>query len=178
VSRARVDRATALIAIAGGAVGAAAAVALGRSLPGTVVAGVAVGLLAAATRVDLRERRVPNTLTYGGAVAAVTAAAIEGPHAAVGALLGLALAGGVMAAAAFASRGALGLGDVKLAAAVGALLGPAGVPLFLVASGTAGALGAAWLLIRGGSRRDTMPYAPALAAGAVVALLLSGSLIR
>ncbi len=77
-----------------------------------------------------------------------------------------------------ASRGRLGLGDVKLAAAVGALLGPAGVVPFLLASGVAGGLGGTWLLLRGARRGDTMAYAPALAAGAVITLLSSGGVIR
>ncbi len=65
----------------------------------------------------------------------------------------------------------------KLTGAAGALVGPAAVPAFLLASSVAGAIGAAWLLARGRGRHATMPYAPALAAGALIALVLDGSIV-
>ena len=66
---------------------------------------------------------------------------------------------------------------MKLAAAIGAMLGPAGVPAFLLVTAAAGGIAGLILLTRGRSRRDAMPYAPALAAGAVYALIASGTVL-
>lgn len=174
----RERRVTLAVAAGVGLAAATLTAMLGRTPPAVAAAGVATALLAVAARIDLSERRVPNALTYGGAAAAILAAAIEGPAAGALAFGGCAFAGGAMGAVYLASRGRLGLGDVKLAAAVGALLGPAGVMPFLLASGVAGGLGGVWLLLRGATRGDTMAYAPALAVGAVITLLASGSVIR
>ena len=87
-----------------------------------------IAILAAATGlaavIDLRTRRIPNTLTGSLAIVGIGLAAAQlGPvgigGAIVGCLLGFAfmLPGNVF--------GATGAGDVKLFAAAGALLGPA-----------------------------------------------------
>jgi prepilin peptidase CpaA len=91
--------------------------------PSTTIA-VAV-LVLAATYYDLRSRRIPNTLTLGAAAVALAM------HAAVGGWSGLLLAasGWAVGAALFFplfALGGMGAGDVKLLAAIGAWLGPAG----------------------------------------------------
>jgi len=84
-------------------------------------------LLALAARADLRARRIPNRLVgviaAAGLVLAATALArpVGLPHAALGLLVGLALWLPLWL------LGGLGAGDVKLAAACGAWLGPWGV---------------------------------------------------
>jgi len=66
--------------------------------------------------------------------------------------------------------GGLGGGDVKLMAAFGALLGPAGVLTAALLAAVAGALlAAAALLWR--PRRVSIPYAPAIVIGAWLVLL-------
>ena len=86
-----------------------------------LVAVIGIGLCACIT--DLRHGRIPNVLTFGGALAAVAY------HLATGGWSGgLSSIGGWLAGAAlffpfFALRG-MGGGDVKLLAAFGAWLGP------------------------------------------------------
>jgi prepilin peptidase CpaA len=87
------------------------------------LAAVAIALVAAG--VDVRTRRIPNVLTFGGAAAAIvfhlwTRGLAGAGHGAGGWLVGVALLFPV-----FAVRG-LGAGDVKLLGAVGAWLGPSG----------------------------------------------------
>src|SRR5690349_371597 len=95
-----------------------------------VVAGVAVFF-------DLRARRIPNILTFGAAALAIVAHAIDGG--ASGALA--AIAGWLVGAAIFFpvfALGGIGAGDIKLLAAVGALLGPAAAGWVCLFTGIAG----------------------------------------
>lgn len=96
--------------------------------------------LAAATVIDLRSRRIPNVLTAGMAslgigLAAAGASGISVPAALLGILLGL------LCMLPGYALGATGAGDVKLMAAVGALIGPALViPAFLFTAVAGGVL--------------------------------------
>jgi len=86
-----------------------------------IVGSVAV----AAAASDVRTRRVPNTLTFGAALAAFGwSAAASGLHGLETSLLGW-VTGLLIFLPIFALRG-IGGGDVKLLAAIGAWLGPIG----------------------------------------------------
>jgi len=80
-----------------------------------------VAVLLLAVWFDVSERRIPNWITAGGLIASLVARAMVGPGAmwagALGGGLGLALG------LAFFAVGAMGAGDGKLLAAVGAILG-------------------------------------------------------
>jgi prepilin peptidase CpaA len=91
--------------------------------PVPVVAVVAV--VVAASICDVRGRRIPNALTLGAAVVAVAMQLVM--HGWSGVLL--AASGWAVGAALFFplfALGGMGAGDVKLLAAIGAWLGPAG----------------------------------------------------
>lgn len=86
-------------------------------------------LLLVAAVIDARHRRIPNWLTFGLLLAGLGRAIAFGSGGSLGhALLGI-LVGGSIPLVLFAI-GALGGGDVKLLAAVGAWIGPA--PVFTV----------------------------------------------
>jgi prepilin peptidase CpaA len=83
-----------------------------------------VALVALSMATDVRTRRIPNALSAAGMVAGVSLQALYfGPAGGLASLGGLVVAGGALLAP-FA-LGGIGAGDVKLMAAVGALLGPA-----------------------------------------------------
>ena len=84
---------------------------------------VLIVLLLAAAVFDVRYRRIPNWLTVSGVVLGVALNTIIGPPVAglVFSLLGLAVGFGIYAI--LYSLRAMGAGDVKLMAAVGALVG-------------------------------------------------------
>lgn len=142
-----------------------------------MVTALFLAALAVASLVDLAERRIPNALTYSGVVAGLLIAVPGGGDAIASALLGVLVSAGAIGAFWALSRGQLGLGDVKLAAFVGAVLGVRAAPLFLVAGTSLGALAALVLLARGHDRRSTFAYGPYLAAGAALAVLLEGPLM-
>jgi leader peptidase (prepilin peptidase)/N-methyltransferase len=148
-------------------------------------------LLLTAAVFDLRYQRIPDWLSYGGLLLALLAALSRGLlplfSALTGALVALLLLGGAYRLGKLwpgvaGGQSALGLGDVKLAVFVGALVGwPQVLPtLFLgVLAGGVVALGIlAVHLARGRYRTgSTMPYGPALVVGGLVGLWLGPTLV-
>jgi leader peptidase (prepilin peptidase) / N-methyltransferase len=127
-----------------------------------------LGVVAA---VDVRTGRVPNRLTYSAlALLPFSAALVPAPDPAAHLLGGL-LGGGVFALAFLLRPRGVGLGDVKLALVIGLYLGLERAAVALLLGLLLGGLLALAALILGASRRARLPYAPALAAGAAVALL-------
>lgn len=104
-------------------------------------------LLAVATFTDLRSRRIPNWLVVPFLVAGIAVSAwLFGWHGIAQSFAGLGLAALLFGALAW--MGGMGMGDVKLCAAIGAWVGPAQLFTSLVLTGLVGgimALGwAAW----------------------------------
>ena len=141
-------------------------------------AGLVGGLLAlmpGIALIDLRHRIIPNRLTYPSlllfSVVIVLARVIGGVGDPASAAIGLLLYGGILFFVAVVSRG-MGMGDVKLAALIGLVLGSLGLRFVGVAAGAAivfGGLGGVVALAMGKGRKSAIPFGPYLAAGAVVA---------
>jgi leader peptidase (prepilin peptidase) / N-methyltransferase len=132
-------------------------------------AAVGCAALVVATATDLERRIVPNRVVLPAfvAVLALNTIAHPSPQWAVGAVG----ASGFLFLAALAYPGGMGMGDVKLALLIGALLGrttPVGLMLGLLFALVPSAV----LIARHGARarRIAIPFAPFLAAGAIVAL--------
>ena len=118
---------------------------------------VLCALLALAVWNDLRTRRIPNALVFGGAVVGVAlnglypegAGLFIAPQGGIGVLWSLAgLATGLALLVPMYAMRALGAGDVKLMAMVGAFVGPqatvVSVLLTLLAGGVLALVVAAW----------------------------------
>lgn len=133
-----------------------------------VVAAVLVtGLLLAISLVDFQTRRIPNPLVLALLAWALVQVLWLGQPALDAALLGLLVGGGLFLLLALLGRGAMGAGDVKLAAALGAILGYPLVFSGLLWGVVAGGAAALFLLLtRRAGRKDTMAYGPYLALGA------------
>jgi leader peptidase (prepilin peptidase)/N-methyltransferase len=157
------------------AVGVGGALIAERSAVAIAVTGGFCAVLAAVSVADLRERRIPNAWTYPALLGALATAAATGNL--LPALGGFGLAGGFFAVMFVVGRGRLGMGDVKLGALAGVVLGAAAAPMFVFVGTAAGALAAALLLLRGTDRRATFAYGPSLAAGAALVVLLRGPVI-
>jgi prepilin peptidase CpaA len=133
---------------------------------------IAVILGCAASFDDLRRRAIANWINVAGLVAGLVY------HTADRGLPGLGWsAGGAAVGFAvfliFYCLGGMGAGDLKLTAAFGALLGPAGILLAALLTAPLGALMAAACMVW--SRRvRAIPYAPAIALGAWLSLLGRG----
>jgi leader peptidase (prepilin peptidase)/N-methyltransferase len=128
--------------------------------------------------IDINHRLVLNRLTYPGTIfALVLSVGWPGfstyPHP-VNALLGAAAGLLVFGALQLLGRGAMGMGDTKLALLIGAMVGFPSVFTALVSGVVLGGLGGLFFLIvlrRG--RKSYMAYAPYLVAGTIVYFLTS-----
>jgi len=155
--------------------------ALGWRVGGAQGAIYALGtlVLVTVTLTDLRERLIPNAVTYPATALALLLSLLPGaigPISAVeGALVGGALGVLMLFVGLLIYRRAdvFGLGDVKLAVFVGAVSGLELAPrAFVYGVLAGGALGLVVALARR-STRSTMAYGPALAIGAYLAWLLA-----
>jgi len=109
-----------------------------------LIAAVAISSVAAVT--DIRSRRIPNLLTCSSMVLGVGYhTIINGPQGFLFSTAGLFLGIGLLVL--FYLAGGMGAGDVKLMAAVGALLGPKGVFTVFIFTALAGGVYALGLLV-------------------------------
>jgi leader peptidase (prepilin peptidase)/N-methyltransferase len=147
-------------------------------LSGTaVVSAFFCAVLVAITATDITHRIVPNRIVLPAAalVLAAQTALEPSPEWALGALG----AAGFLFVAALAYPGGMGMGDVKLALLLGAMLGR-NVAVGLMVGMFAALVPSVVLLARHGSaaRKMGIPFAPFLAFGAVVALFAGHSLLH
>lgn len=141
------------------------------SLLSQVILGLAFSaLLVALSWTDLRVRRLPNGLLLALLGLGIIQTLWLGRPTFPAAGLGLLAGGGLFLLLALLGRGAMGAGDVKLAAALGAWLGFPHILPALLYGVLAGGLAALLLLVthRAG-RKDWMAYGPYLALGAWIA---------
>jgi prepilin peptidase CpaA len=109
---------------------------------------VFLGLMLLGLVSDMRTQRIPKWITVPGVVLGLTAGALAG-WAGLGAAFAGAVLGMLVGTVLFA-LGALGGGDVKLLAVVGAFLGPMGLGYALLAGGAIGGILGLWIAIRRG----------------------------
>jgi leader peptidase (prepilin peptidase)/N-methyltransferase len=140
-----------------------------------VLVGGLLALMPGIALIDFRHRIIPNRLMYPALLLftpVIVLARLIGEAAdPARAGIGLLLYGGILFVVAVVSRG-MGMGDVKLAALIGLVLGSLGLRFVGVAAGAAialGGLGGLVALAMGRGRKSAIPFGPYLAAGAVIA---------
>lgn len=114
-----------------------------------------VVMLVVATISDMRSRRIPNWLVLPFLVAGIVAStATHGLSGLRQSLLGVLLAALLLGILYW--LGGMGMGDVKLCAAIGAWIGPRQLGLALVMMALAGGLMALFWAIRGGFLKESL----------------------
>jgi leader peptidase (prepilin peptidase)/N-methyltransferase len=163
-----------------------AAAAVFPSLVRSLIVAPFLGLMLAVAVIDAGSRIVPNRIVYpallGFGIALLAADLLGGGADVLNGLVGMAAyAVPLLLLALVAPRG-MGMGDVKLAALIGLVLGAFGLVYVAIAAGVGTILGGFGALIavvafRVG-RRQQIPFGPFLAAGAVVSALAAPQILR
>ncbi len=172
-------RADVVLAIAGGAAFAGAAIGFEWSWR-TFVLGPLAAVLIALAAIDARYGVIPNRITYPSllvfacmlVILGATPASPDLPAAGIGFA---AFGGGLTILALIAPKG-MGMGDAKLAALIGLVVGALGLRLMAVAVAVgflSGGIAAAVMLIVRRDRKATFPFGPYLAMGGVFAALIA-----
>lgn len=131
-----------------------------------------LGWLAALSVFDITQRRLPNWLTVPGATVILAGATVAG-HGVPAAVGAVALFATYLAVHVLAPT-AMGAGDVKLAAGIGALTGAFGVDVWLLATLAAPLItagSALFTVVRRGE--STVPHGPSMCLAAAVAASLA-----
>ena len=164
-----------------GALFGAALLAFGPTLRG-VSAALLLAALVVVTFIDLEHQVIPDEVTLVGLPVGLGASLLTGAPPVLEAFLAaLGGAGGLYLVAVYGElafqREALGGGDVKLAAMLGAFLGGRGLLLaFFLASLAGGLVGGLLLATGRGGRGTLLPFGPFLALGAATSLFFGEAL--
>jgi leader peptidase (prepilin peptidase)/N-methyltransferase len=150
-----------------------------RDDPALIAIGfVFVTMLAAITLTDLEQRIIPNKILLVGSLLCLAIAAPTDPDGLPERAIAAAAAGGLMFAVVLAYPKGMGLGDVKLTAAMGLFLGRAVAPAILAALLIGTVVGIAIMIRHGAAaRKMAIPFGPFLAAGSVFALFFGEPLL-
>jgi leader peptidase (prepilin peptidase)/N-methyltransferase len=134
--------------------------------------------LLAVTVIDLEHHRVLNVMLAPAAIVVAVISLLPGGPGLFNALLGGVVGFGIFFLLALVGRGALGMGDVKLAGVIGMMLGYPYVVTALLAGALLGGVAAFILLAtRRATRKTAIAYAPYLACGAFMTIWLQFSLV-
>jgi leader peptidase (prepilin peptidase) / N-methyltransferase len=142
-----------------------------HSAIGVVTSLILILLVVPAALIDLDHRIIPNKLTMLGAVLALSGEPER--------LIAGAAAGGFLLVAALAYPGGMGMGDVKLAAVMGLLLGRAVAPAILIALLSGVIVGAVVIARKGAreGRKTAVPFGPFLALGALISVFAGQAMV-
>jgi leader peptidase (prepilin peptidase)/N-methyltransferase len=135
-------------------------------------------MLIAVADIDIEHRIVPNRILAPLAIWAVAASAVVQPGKLPELLIAGAAAFAFLLLAALAHPAGMGMGDVKLAGVMGLYLGVSIAPALLIAF-LAGSIVGVAILVRHGARarKRGVPFAPFLALGGLVALMVGTQLV-
>ncbi len=147
-----------------------------RALQGSIL----FSLLLTISLIDARHYLIPDALSIGGLGAGLALSLLPGPPSFLTSVIGAALGFGVLLAVGLLGewvfkKPAMGGGDIKMMAMVGAFLGPAGAMLTVFIGALAGTLVFAPLSLK--TKRE-VPFGVFLGLGAAIAFLFGQSLVE
>ena len=152
-------------------VAAAAPVRLGLT-PYAVMAAGSLAVLVVLSAIDLQARILPNKILLPAMGVVLAGQVVFYPERAVETVVAALVAGAVMLAPRLVNPAAMGMGDVKLAAFLGVLLGAKVLPALMLGFIATAPVLAVLLVLRGRAARQTaLPLGPFLALGAAILLL-------
>lgn len=168
------------VAIAATVLLAAGVAAAQGTAASAVLRGVLVLLVIPCALIDIERRIIPNRITGPAALFGLALGVALDPGGEPKRLLWAAIAGGFLLLAALANPAGMGMGDVKLVAAMGLYLGPPVIVALLFSLLASLATGLVLAPRRGmrAARKTQLPLGPYLAMGAIVAALAGDPLLH
>jgi|APFre7841882724_1041349.scaffolds.fasta_scaffold05563_4 leader peptidase (prepilin peptidase)/N-methyltransferase len=145
---------------------------------------VVTWMLVAGAGIDLRTTLLPDEITlpllWFALLCAAAGLTVDPQTAIIGAAVGyLSLWSVYWAFKLLTGKEGMGYGDFKLLAALGALVGAAGIVPIVLISALAGAIiGSIWLALRGRDRATPIPFGPFLAAGGWIQFLYGQAILE
>jgi leader peptidase (prepilin peptidase)/N-methyltransferase len=136
--------------------------------------------LVAITRIDLEHRIIPDRILAPLALLALALTAVLIPDELPARLIAAGIGGGALLLVALVYPRGMGMGDVKLVAVMGLVLGASLAPALLIAC-LAGSLAGIPILARRGvaaGRRTAVPFGPFLAFGGLVGVLAGPAIVH
>lgn len=168
--RARVSAVYPLIEAASGGLALLAILSFGPTWRGLAAAVLGVCLVPVVA-IDLRHRLIPDLVVLPATALALVAGVAADPGRWWVPVVSALGAAGFLLVLSLVYPGGMGLGDVKLALLMGAVLGSAVIPALALAFAAGAGLGIVLLARHGAAaRRMAVPFGPFLAAGALAAL--------
>lgn len=149
-----------------------------RSLPLLLLQWLYLSLLMVLAVIDLEHQLIPNVIVFPALVLAGAAAFLQPDRGAVSYFLGGGLAFAALLAIALVRPAGMGMGDVKLAAFVGLILGfPHAVAMLLLAFILGGVVAGGLLLAGAARREDPIAFGPFLSLAGVIGLLYGDRIV-
>ncbi|MCL4467903.1 MAG: prepilin peptidase [Deltaproteobacteria bacterium] len=139
--------------------------------------------LTAITFIDIDHGIIPNSLSYPGIIIGFASSFFVSINNPISSIIGMLTGAGILFVTAFTYKAVtgvegMGMGDVKLMAAIGAFLGWEAAIFTVIISACIGALaGVTLILFAGKGRRYAIPYGPFISLSAVVYLFYGHALI-
>ncbi|MDI6815401.1 MAG: A24 family peptidase [Dehalococcoidales bacterium] len=129
--------------------------------------------------IDVEHHLILNRVVYPAIALAFLVPILTPNYGIISAVIGGVTGAGILLPLALLSSSGIGMGDVKLAALIGLLVGfPQVFIALLVASTLGGAVAGGLLLARLKGRRDPIPLAPFLTVGLITAVLYGEEILR
>jgi len=129
--------------------------------------------------IDIKHHLILNRVVYPAIALAFLVPILIPNHGIISAIIGAVTGAGILLPLALLFPGGMGMGDVKLAALIGLLLGfPQVFISLLIAFVLGGAVAGGLLLARLKGRKDPLPLAPFLTAGLIITVLYGEEILR
>ncbi|WP_027339316.1 prepilin peptidase [Halonatronum saccharophilum] len=139
---------------------------------------VLASLLISATFIDFKHQIIPNKLTYSGIIFGISSSLYFDHIGFRWALLGFLIGGGFLLLVAIASRGGMGVGDVKFAALIGTFIGPTQTFVGIILGALIGSVvGIALIVTKQIGGKDRIPFGPLIALGTLLMIFFGDSII-
>jgi len=128
---------------------------------------------------DLEQQIIPNVIVYPAIALAFLVPWLTGSHDLISALIGASVGAGLLLPIAFFFPNGMGMGDVKLAALMGVLVGFPMIFVALLLGIVLGGLTAVFLLVtKRRGRKEALPLAPFLIVGLALAAFWGEPILR